>query len=157
MKKLKIYLDTSVISYLDQKDSPHNMRITQRLWTDFEIGKYDIYLSKITIDELEKCDFEKQVTLAGFLDEILFTKLLVNEETEELANKIIQEGILTQKSYDDCLHIAAATLAECDIILSWNFKHLVNVKTIRGVRGINMLKGYNPIDICSPDMFIEEE
>jgi predicted nucleic acid-binding protein len=157
MNKTKIYLDTSVISYLDQTDAPAQMEITKALWKRFQYGQYKIFLSTVTIDEIARCQKEKRLILGDFLEDIIYTELQVTDETTRLAEKIIYEGILTQKSYDDCLHIACATLAECDIILSWNFKHLVNIKTINGVRGINMLKGYKSIDIYSPDMIFTEE
>ena len=64
-------------------------------------------------------------------------------------------GILKEKSYDDCQHIASAVIAECDCIASWIFKHLVNIKTIRGVRAITNLEGYRPIEILSPLALLE--
>ena len=66
-------------------------------------------------------------------------------------------GILTKKSYDDCQHIAAAILAGCDIIISWNFKHIVNVKTVRGVKVITTLEGYKDLMIYPPSVLLESE
>jgi hypothetical protein len=65
--------------------------------------------------------------------------------------------ILTAKSFDDCIHIATAVVNECNYIVSWNFKHIVNVKTIRGVRAVTDLQGYKNIDIIQPTMLIEHE
>jgi len=64
-------------------------------------------------------------------------------------------GILTQKSFDDCQYIGAAVINECDCIISWNFKHIVNVKTIKGVRAITNLEGYKMIEIWN--LFIRLE
>ena len=64
---------------------------------------------------------------------------------------------MKQKSFDDCQHIAAAILAGCDVITSWNFKHIVNVKTIRGVRAITNLEGYKMIEIWNPSVLLESE
>ena len=80
-----------------------------------------------------------------------------NSEVESVANQIIQLGILTQKSFDDCLHIAHAVVSGCDYIVSWNFKHMVNIKTIRGVRAITNLSGYDNIEIVAPPMLLESE
>lgn len=66
-------------------------------------------------------------------------------------------GILTKKNYDDCQHIAAAVIYGCDCIISWNFKHIVNIRTIRGVRAITNLKGYKPIEILNPSVLLESE
>jgi hypothetical protein len=65
-------------------------------------------------------------------------------------------GILKQKSFDDCQHIAAAILSGCDIITSWNFKHIVNVKTVRGVKVITTLEGYKDLMIYPPSVLLEE-
>ena len=78
-------------------------------------------------------------------------------DIEIVTQRIIDVGILTKKSYDDCQHIAAAVVGECDCIISWNFKHIVNIKTIRGVRAITNLTGYKGIDILSPTVLLESE
>ena len=73
-----------------------------------------------------------------------------------MALRIIDEGILTPKSIDDCRHIAAAIRANCDIIVSWNFRHIVNVKTIRGIKVITTMEGYKDILIYPPTALLEE-
>ena len=80
-----------------------------------------------------------------------------NEEVSELAKRIISMGILTEKSLDDCQHIGAAIVNECDCIISWNFRHIVNVKTIRGVRAITNLEGYKMIELWNPSVLLESE
>ncbi len=157
MRKLKVYLDTSVVSYLSQEDSPERMKDTLELWKDFVNGKYEIYLSQITIDEIEKCSEPKRNVLYDHLSDIEYTKLEINTEIVELAQKIIDMGILRPKSFDDCQHIAVAVVNNCDCILSWNFKHIVNIKTIRGVRAITNLEGYKGIDIINPSALLESE
>lgn len=73
----------------------------------------------------------------------------------ELAEKFIDFGILKKKSFDDRQHIAAAILAGCDIITSWNFKHIVNVKKVRGVKTITTLEGYKDLLIYPPSVLLE--
>lgn len=157
MRKLKVYLDTSVISYLSQEDAPERMKDTLELWKDFVNGKYDVYLSQVTLDEIEKCSESKRNKLYDYLSDIEYTKLEINAEIVELAQKIIDMGILRPKSFDDCQHIAAAVVNACDCIISWNFKHIVNIKTIRGVRAITNLQGYRAIEIWSPSVLLESE
>ena len=153
----KNILDTSVISYLSQEDAPERMKDTLELWKDFVNGKYEIYLSQVTIDEIEKCSETKRSMLYDYLSDIEYTKLEINEEIVELAQKIIDMGILKPKSFDDCQHIAAAVVNACDCIISWNFRHIVNIKTIRGVRAITNLEGYKGIDIINPSVLLESE
>ena len=155
MKKLSIYLDTSVISYLDAKDIPEKMRDTITLWEDIRQGKYDVYVSDVTLEEINECGKPKRDVMFKYLSEIEYKTLSINIEAEELAKKIIEMGILKQKSYDDCVHIAIAVVNNCNYIVSWNFKHLVNIKTINGVRAITNLNGYRLIDLVPPTMLIQ--
>jgi len=155
---IKVYLDTSVISYLYQLDAPDKMIITQKLWRIFEDSDlYDIYISDVVINEISKCNKEKLGILIDFLDQIDYNIIETNENIIELAEKFIDFGILKQKSFDDCQHIAAAILNDCDIIISWNFKHIVNVKTVEGVKIITTLEGYKDILIYPPSILLEEE
>ena len=111
----------------------------------------------MTLAELSECHEPKRSFMQGKLKEIEFNLLEKDETAEQLAEQIIKLGILTEKSRDDCYHIAIAVIEGCNYIVSWNFKHLVNVRTINGVRAITNLQGYNPIDIVSPEMMFQEE
>ena len=154
MKKLKIYLDTSVISHLHQLDVPDKMDDTVALWKNIKQGMYDVYISEIALSEISENSESKQDILIKYLSEIEYTQISVDDEVISYANKIIEEGILTEKSYDDCLHLGCAVVSQCHIILSWNFKHMVRVKTVNGIRYINAMLGYHGIDIYSPNMII---
>ena len=157
MNKLKVYLDTSVISHLMQEDVPEKMSETLKLWDMFKDGKYDVYLSTVTLQEIDNCPEPKRTELFKHLGEIDYTPIEITEDMSEVAQQLIDMGILTQKSYDDCQHIASAVIYGCDCIISWNFKHIVNIKTIRGVRAITNLKGYKPIEILNPTVLLESE
>ncbi|MCL1865039.1 MAG: hypothetical protein FWF73_04430 [Spirochaetes bacterium] len=61
---------------------------------------------------------------------------------------------MKQKNIDDCRHIAAAIASDCDVIVSWNFKHIVNHKTIVGVKAVTALEGYNDVLIYAPSILI---
>jgi len=67
-----------------------------------------------------------------------------------LANTYISENVVGKTSRTDCMHIAVATISNVDILVSWNFKHIVNINRIRGYNGINMLNGYPSVEIRSP-------
>jgi len=151
-ERLKVYLDTSVISYLEQEDTPEHMAETRLLWQEFrkcpEI--YGVYISEVTLDELDKAPRHKAEKFISYLKEIDYHLIRLTGAADSLAEEIIVAGILRRKSYDDCLHIAAAILADCDCIVSWNFKHLVNIKTINGIRSIALARRRRIIDIVSP-------
>jgi hypothetical protein len=92
-----------------------------------------------------------------YLKQIDYTPIEITDGVSEIAQQLIDMGILTKKSFDDCQHIAAAVINDCDCIISWNFKHIVNIKTIRGVRAITTLKGFKPIEILNPSVLLESE
>ena len=123
----------------------------------FKDGKYDVYVSAVTLREIQNCPEPKKTLLIDYLNQIKFTTLEITEDVVAVARKIIEMGILSQKSFDDCQHIGAAVVNECDCIISWNFKHIVNVKTIRGIRAITNLEGYKSIEIWNPSVLLESE
>lgn len=157
MKKLKIYLDTSVISHLTAEDTPDKMADTLVLWEELKQGKYTAVISNITVEELEQCYEPKRSLLIDFIRQIKIELITQNPEVDALANEYITNEVLKQKSYDDCLHIACAVISNCDFIVSWNFKHLVNYKTIKGIKIVNSINDYREIGIFSPTMVIESE
>ena len=156
-RKLKIYLDTSVVSYLLQEDVPDKMEITNQLWELFKKGKYELYISNVTMKEISKCPEPKKTQLVRFLNDIEYTLIEVSNNGRDIAKQLVDMKILPLKCYDDCQHIAAAVESGCDCIVSWNFKHIVNIRTIRGVRAITNLKGYKPIEILNPSVLLESE
>lgn len=156
MPKLKVYLDTSIISYLDQSDAPEKMQDTIAVWEILKKKQCDIFISNIVLNEINACDENKLATLMGFLDQIEYTSIEVTNETISLAEKIIDLGILKRKSFEDCQHIAAAIISNCDMIISWNFKHIVNVNTIRGVKILTTMEGYKDLMIYPPSVLVEE-
>ena len=157
-RKIKVYLDTSVISYLDQQDAPEQMQETREVWERIKAGQYEVFISDVVLRELADCKEEaKRDLLIGHLAEIKYNLIAVDDDIAKLAEKIVTKGVLKQKNIDDCQHIAAAILSDCDIIVSWNFKHIVNVKTIRGIKVITTVEGYKDLLIYQPTALLNEE
>ncbi|MEO6834240.1 MAG: hypothetical protein ABI378_16095 [Chitinophagaceae bacterium] len=77
----------------------------------------------------------------------------VTNEVIELASEYIREGVVGKTSFSDCLHIAMATISKADFLVSWNFKHIVNIIRIRGYNAINIKNGYRQLEIRSPREF----
>ena len=158
MDRQRIYLDTSVISHLLHEDAPERMNDTLAFWEDLRAGRYEVMISEITMNELDRCGEPKRTELLNRLKELDYTFFPDTNEAEALANAYIEGGVLTRKSEDDCLHIATAVISGCSIIVSWNFKHMVKIKTIMGIRPINAARGYlNSLEIVTPTMMLSEE
>jgi hypothetical protein len=92
--------------------------------------------------------------LFNYLDQIQYTLIETSERTLTIAQRFIDLGVLRPKSFDDCQHIAAAIVGGCDVIVSWNFKHIVNHKTMMGVKAITTLEGLSDILIYTPSVLV---
>jgi len=157
MRKKKIYLDTSVVSYLRQEDAPKEMQQTQELWEILKMGKYDVYISEVVVGELSKCSEPKRSELLALLSEIEYTDTEVegNANIIALADEIKTLNILPPKSENDRRHIAAAVYNGCNAILSWNFSHMVNINTIDGIRMVCLANHLPLVDIYAPYVLLE--
>ncbi|GHU65329.1 hypothetical protein FACS1894123_11160 [Bacteroidia bacterium] len=144
-RKLVLYLDTSVIGgYYDDEFSLD----TQELFREIKDKKYDIFISDLTLKELLNAP-ERVRNLLHNLS-INFEEIIVSPECIELAMEYLSENVVGQTSKDDCIHIATATINKIDILVSWNFKHIVNVHRIRGYNAVNIKNGYAKLEIHSP-------
>jgi predicted nucleic acid-binding protein len=133
------------------------MSNTIRFWEDIMSGKYNVFISQTTAQEIRDCEEPKRSVLLKHIKEANLAEniIVINDSIKTFAQQIIDDGILSQKSYDDCLHIASAVLNNCDVIVSWNFKHLVRYKTVNGVRALSLKNNHKLIDIITPTELID--
>lgn len=156
-RKRKIYLDTSVISHLEAPDVPEKMADTWRLWYLLEQGtEFEVISSTVTETEIADCHEPKRSKMVRWFSSINCEILPQSPESLVLAEEFVNYGVLSRKHNEDILHIAIAVTAGCDSIVSWNFKHFVNVNTIDKVNAVNLLNGYPAIKIVSPSMLMEK-
>jgi len=151
--KQRIYLDTSVFGgYFDDEFEDHTIPFFERI----KSGEYIILFSSVTQDELELAPENVKVLVKSLridLSEFIDT----TEEAIDLATEYITEKVVGKTSFADCLHIALATINRADFLVSWNFKHIVNVERIRGYNSINIKNGYRQLEIRSPREFEKYE
>ena len=153
MKKLKVYLDTSILNFALGDDTPKEQAITLKFFDQIE--KYEPYISNIVLAEVNRCPDPKKQKMLNLVTEYSIETLVLDESARALAQRYIQQGIIPQKYRDDAFHIAIASVNNTDVILSWNFEHIVKLKTKREVVAINLLMGYKEIDIYSPMEVVE--
>jgi len=154
MKKLKIYLDTSIMSHLLADDVPDKMLETQELWEQLQQGEYEVIISELAFDELMRCDAEKRADIARYMTLINYTHVPVTAQQNDLAREYLRHRVLGDKNTDDLLHISCSVINDCDYIVSWNFKHFVNIKTINRVNSVNLLLGFREVKIVPPSMLL---
>ncbi|MDR0868184.1 MAG: PIN domain-containing protein [Planctomycetota bacterium] len=162
LRKPTIYLETSIINYLFDDDKPEKQRDTRRLWNEIKAEKYTVVISDAVMFEINKCppEFaEKQQKMIDEIGRINYSEIKVMERPEalDLANAYIDAGGLPPRCKMDTLHIAAATLANCDFILSWNFTHIVKLKAMQAVKKVNADWLCKSLEILSPTIFLGEE
>lgn len=159
MRKLKIYLDTSVINFLFADDVPEFKKITEDFFMNYvKKGKYLVYISDVVIAEIAKTkDKEKKKLLLKTIEEYSLRILTLDETSDKLARVYIVEKIIPQKKTEDAQHIAIATCNQMDILLSWNFKHLSNIQKQIDVKIVNEKEGYfYPLILTNPMEVIYE-
>ena len=158
MRKKKIYLDTSVISHLDAKDTPEKMETTLKLW-DILMTKneYEVFISYLDYEEIDECKEPKRTYMRDMLKKIDYIELSKNDDIEILVKAYLDNDVLNEKSIDDLTHIAIAVLNDVDFIVSWNFNHFVNIKTIKAVNLVNASLNYKIVEIIPPSMIVGGE
>lgn len=149
----RIYLDTSVFGgYFE----PEFELWTKVLFDRISKGEFKVLVSRLTDIELENAP-QKVRDLAAALPTDNIEWLDITTQSVQLADKYIDEKVVRQTSHSDCIHIAIATLNYSDVLVSWNFKHIVNHIRIRGYNAVNFKYGHKILDIRSPREILEYE
>ena len=146
MKRLRVYVDTSVVGgCLDSK-----FAVESRALVDMAVrGEVTLLVSDLLVAELMRAPAEVQAVY-GQLPEAALESVFRSPESERLRDLYLAAGIVGAGSSEDAHHVALATVALADVIVSWNFRHIVHFEKIRGFNAVNLREGYSPIEIRSP-------
>jgi hypothetical protein len=146
MKKQRIYLDTSVIGGCHD---PEFATWSLGLIEDFRMARHAAVVSTIVATEVASAP-EAVRSVYWELIDLGAEVLEVNEAAIDLAEQYLKHRVLTRKYFADCLHIAVATVAAVDLLVSWNFRHVVRFDKIRVFNAVNLEHGYRSLEIYSP-------
>lgn len=142
----RIYLDTSVFGgCFDSEFAKESLAIFKLIRS----GSYHAVMSEIVFEELEEAP-QKVREIILSLPESSLESILVTEEIIQLRNEYEAAGILGPKWIDDMTHVAAATIARVDAIVSWNFRHIVRLDKMKAYNQVNLQNGYGILTIISP-------
>ena len=145
--KLRVYLDTSVFSAYFDNRVRDRQRETEAFWARRQ--EFDLATSELGRDELRQAsDPVQRRRLLGLLRG--FTVLAVTEEMKQLGQRYVREGVFAATMLNDALHVAAAVISRQDVLLSWNFRHLVNRRRRAKVNDVNVEAGLPTIEILAP-------
>ena len=150
----RIYADTSVIGgCLDvefSNESSHFIEMVRK-------GKCVLLISEIVVAELDKAPAEVRNVLLSLPEEAV-EKVALTDEILELRNEYMKAKILGPEWIDDATHVAVATVARADAIVSWNFKHIVRLDKMKAYNQVNLMNGYGILTIISPkEVLIDED
>lgn len=157
MKRLRLYLETSVWNFYFADDSPEKRADTLKLFEEIRSGKYEVYVSELVVAEIDKAQQAKRIVLKKLMDDYQPFELEMDESVEELSEKYLSANIVPSKYENDVLHIAYAVAHDMDVVVSWNMKHIVKLKTRMEINGINRIYGYKEIELCTPEEVIDNE
>jgi hypothetical protein len=146
MKKLRIYVDTSVIGgCLDTEFEEDSCALIE----EARKGKICLLVSTLLTDELDESPAAVQEVLPA-LPEHSFEAVPHSEEARQLRDAYVIADVVGKKHLMDAYHVALATVARADMIVSWNFKHIVHFDKIRGFNAVNLHEGYLPLEVRTP-------
>jgi len=160
MRKLRVYLDTSVVNFVFADDAPDFQRATLDFFEHYA-RQYELYVSDVVLLEIDRTeDLEHRRRLISVLQEH-GVDLLPNDDVDEvrrLAEQYLDRRVLPESKIEDAMHVAFATVHDMDILLSWNFKHLANVNKEAKILAVNTEEGYrHPLRLVSPLEVLDEQ
>jgi len=156
LRKLKIYLETTVFNYYFDEDRDAHADTVQ-LIEAVRRGEFEAYTSNVTIEELERAPAQKRDKMLSLLYGLPIQILYSDDEAETLTELYIKQGFITQNSRTDALHIAVASTHKIDTIVSLNFQHIAKRRTRIGVKYVNELYFYPVLMILTPTEVIVNE
>lgn len=157
MRVPKVYIETSVFNFVFADDAPDKRNDTLSLFEEIRRGKYRPYTSDYVLGELVQAQEPKRSEMLALIQQYNMVLIPSSNEILQLAEVYVAEGIVPQKYKTDALHIAAATVIDLDLIISYNFRHIVKLKTVTMTEIVNLREGYKRIGIFSPTEVIDND
>lgn len=158
MKRLRLYLDTTIWNFAFADDVPDYKKDTLEFFGKVRMGLFEVFTSEEVVGELNAAPEPRLTQMTELLKEISPSYLDSSAEIERLAAVYLTQGVLPARSGADALHIAHATVHEMDYLLSWNFRHLANSKRRAKVTALNIEEGYRfPMVIATPLEVLDAE
>jgi hypothetical protein len=151
-KRVKLYLETSVPNMLFSAYVLDKREITERLFSLIQAGAHKAVVSALYIDEIrETPSILLRYQLEGIIKLYGAEVIDVTEDAERLAEEYVNVEAFTENSYFDALHVSTAVCGGCDVVVSWNFRHIARAWTIKKVAEVNRRLGLPEIVICTPE------
>jgi hypothetical protein len=151
MRKLSIYIETSVWSQAFAEDAPEIRKATVEFIDEARKGIFDLFVSDVVMDEIKRAPENLADRLLGLVAELDPVLLKLDETALLLSQEFMNAGAVPPSKVDDARHVAIAMANDLDVLVSWNYKHLVNIKRRELFNHIGSMNGYyKSLQIVSP-------
>jgi len=151
MHRLSVYVETSVWSQAFAEDAPDIRKATERFLDEAREGRYDLFVSDVVMEEIARASEEKSERLRNLVTELDPVFLEFDEESFSLAHEFLRIGAVPPSKADDARHVAVALTRGLDVLVSWNYRHLVNVRRRELFHQVGITNGYyKPLQIVTP-------
>lgn len=148
---MRIYIDTSVVGGFYDSEFEES---TKDFFKRVDSGDFTLVISDLLAAELLRAPIHVRKHLDKYSKKQI-EKVVLTKEATKLADLYVNEKVVGKISIADCQHIAIATISKVDVLVSWNFKHIVNLKRIRGYNSVNLKNNYSALEIRTPKEIID--
>ena len=148
---MRLYFDTSVLGALVDRDDERRLMITRGLFDIVVQGGHEAVISNVVQEELAQAPAGLHRRIVDQLGQVEFELVAEDRESTALFAEYLAVRIVPARYRNDLRHVAVATVTRADALVSWNFRHLVNVRTRRAVHAVNLRLGHPLIEIVSPE------
>ena len=149
---MRLYFDTSVLGALTDRHDERRLAATRELLRAVRNAVHEAVISNVVQEELERAPADVRRSIIGEIRDIEFDLVTESVESAGLVTEYLAAKIVPPRYSNDLRHVAVATVHRVDALVSWNFKHLVNLRTRRAVHAINLRLGFPLLEIVSPEV-----
>jgi predicted nucleic acid-binding protein len=148
---MKLYLETTIPNFLFADDAPDKQRVTRIFFEWMEVTDDELFISQEVENEISRAPEEKRVLLRDALRRLPVTVLPITPQAEELAQAYLNKGVLPPRFLSDALHVAIAVCHHLDVVVTWNMKHLANMRRVTAINRVNISHGLPAISVHTPE------
>jgi predicted nucleic acid-binding protein len=148
---MKLYIETSVPNMLFAEDAPEKRAATEVFFDWLRVADDDLFSSEVVKKEIDRASEPKRSRMVKAFAGLPITVLDITNEAVGLSEIHVREGITPVRYQNDALHVALAVCHTLDVVVSWNMKHLVNVRKVQRINAVNLRYGLPAIRVHTPE------
>ena len=152
---MKLYIETTVPSFLFAEDAPEKQEVTRQFFKWLAISPDQLYISELVLAELNRASSAVRDKLLEAVARLPVENLRISDEAVDLAGRYVANVVIPARYRDDAMHVALAVLNNLDVVVTWNMRHLANVRRIEGINRTNLSLRLPLIRIHTPEEVIE--